>query len=204
MEKSEVLELFAEAYEEIVAKVESLVRRMDPTVDAEDIVSRIWEHLEAGKWSEFQPHFGQRAPKLNMILWAAGVGFNFLRAGRARLRWDFIEPRSVNRMGSRPVVGSLVWSDPDSGTHFETDPLGFDPWRESDSQNEWTERKAFLWEILEKHGDLARLIAEYEEGDTQTVARKLGITPNALRIRISRAKDELRVLARPRVGELAA
>lgn len=174
-------------------------------LETDSLISEAWEVLmNQGKWSGFLAGDDQKGQGDLLVRWVMGFIRNLARRHRRGKPWDCVNPRSRNRRGERVQILGYTSFSWETGEEYENPELCNDPLALAAQMEEWELRRSVLLKVVEQYPEKAELIRRYHEMDTHQLQNEMGISGNALRIRIFRDKKELREAGKSHLAALAS
>lgn len=207
MNKAQFQTLFVAQMKNLQKKVAKHLKRMmgRQRTDADSLISDVWQLLFVHeKWTGFQAGDDPKSDGKRLVLWVMGFIRNLAWRHAKGMPWDCANPRSRNRMGNRIRVHHYEFINPETGSSYESSQIAEDPLVLQAQSEEWELRKKTLLKVVAQHPEKAELIRRYHEENTNQLQNELGISGNALRIRIFRDKKELRELGKAYLAALAS
>jgi len=173
--------------------------------EAAALISDVWELLiRQDKWSGFLPGDDNEKQGEMLVRWVTGFIRNLARRQLRGKPWDCVNPRSRNRKGQRVRIDGYYSTNLETGEEYEHPELSCDPFAVAEQTEEWDLRRSVLLEVLEEVPENVERIRRYHEKETHELQNEMGISGNALRIRIFRDKKELREAGKAHLAPLAS
>lgn len=206
MNKAQFESLFLAQMANLQSAVEKECQRSGGAgLEKDALISDAWELLICkGKWSGFLAGDDRNKEGDILVRWVMGFIRNLARRHRRGKTWDCVNPRSRNRRGERVRVQDYSLYSRETGEDLKNPDLFCDPFGDKLRTEEWELRRGVLQTILDQNPEKAERIRRYHEKGPGELVKEMGISDNALRIRISRDKKELREAGKSHLTPLAS